>query len=136
MPSPETLTIGGLAKAAGVNPETVRYYQRRGLVPEPHKPHGSIRRYGNEDVERIRFIKAAQRLGFSLDEIALLLKLEDGVLCKTAHRIATQKLTEVRQRLSALTILEASLNELVIACSQARGKMVTCPLIVKLHDSC
>ena len=66
----ENLTIGVFAKAAGVNVETIRFYQRKGLLLEPDKPYGSIRRYGEADVTRVRFVKSAQRLGFSLDEIA------------------------------------------------------------------
>ena len=66
----ENLTIGVFAKAAGVNVETIRFYQRKGLLPEPDKPYGSIRRYGEADVVRVKFVKSAQRLGFSLDEIA------------------------------------------------------------------
>ena len=62
----ENLTIGVFAKAAGVNVETIRFYQRKGLLPEPDKPYGSIRRYGEADVTRVRFVKSAQRLGFSL----------------------------------------------------------------------
>ncbi len=61
----ENLTIGVFAKAAGVNVETIRFYQRKGLLPEPDKPYGSIRRYGEADVTRVRFVKSAQRLGFS-----------------------------------------------------------------------
>ena len=72
----ENLTIGVFARTAGVNVETIRFYQRKGLLPEPDKPYGSIRRYGETDVTRVRFVKSAQRLGFSLDEIAELLRLE------------------------------------------------------------
>ena len=61
---PQTLTIGAFAKAAGVNVETIRFYQRKGLLPEPGRPVGSIRRYGSADVARVRFVKSAQRLGF------------------------------------------------------------------------
>lgn len=75
----ENLTISVFASAAGVNVETIRFYQRKGLLPEPAKPYGSIRRYGKSDVTRVRFVKSAQRLGFSLDEVMELLKLEDGV---------------------------------------------------------
>ena len=64
----EHLTIGAFAKAAGVNLETIRFYQRKGLLSEPAKPYGSIRRYGQADVTRVRFVKSAQRLGFSLDD--------------------------------------------------------------------
>src|SRR3546814_14217958 len=73
----ENLTIGAFAKAAGVNVETIRFYQRKGLLTEPGRPYGSIRRYGAVDVTRVRFVKSAQRLGFSLAEIAELLSLED-----------------------------------------------------------
>lgn len=68
-------TIGGVAQAAGVNVETVRYYQRVGLLREPKRPPGGIRRYAAGSVERIRFIKRAQQLGFNLDEVARLLDL-------------------------------------------------------------
>ncbi|MBA4360338.1 MAG: MerR family transcriptional regulator, partial [Pseudomonas sp.] len=71
----ESLTIGAFAKAAGVNVETIRFYQRKALLPEPDKPYGSIRRYGEADVARVKFVKSAQRLGFSLDEVAGLLRL-------------------------------------------------------------
>ena len=71
----ENLTIGAYAKAAGVNVETIRFYQRKGLLLEPDRPYGSIRRYGGPDVARVKFVKSAQRLGFSLDEIAELLEL-------------------------------------------------------------
>jgi MerR family mercuric resistance operon transcriptional regulator len=80
----ENLTIGVFARTAGVNVETIRFYQRKGLLPEPDKPYGSIRRYGETDVTRVRFVKSAQRLGFSLDEIAELLRLEDGTHCEEA----------------------------------------------------
>ena len=66
----KNLTIGGFAKSSGVNVETIRFYQRKGLLPEPNKPYGSIRRYGEADVARVSFVRSAQRLGFSLDEIA------------------------------------------------------------------
>jgi MerR family transcriptional regulator, mercuric resistance operon regulatory protein len=80
----EKLTIGAFAEAAGVNVETIRFYQRKGLLVEPDRPQGGIRRYGDVDVTRVRFVKAAQRLGFSLDEIGELLRLEDGTHCKEA----------------------------------------------------
>jgi MerR family mercuric resistance operon transcriptional regulator len=81
----ESLTIGAFAKAAGVNVETIRFYQRKGLLPEPDKPYGSIRRYGEADVARVKFVKSAQRLGFSLDEVAGLLRLDDGAHCDEAR---------------------------------------------------
>lgn len=94
----ENLTIGVFAKAAGVNVETIRFYQRKGLLPEPDKPYGSIRRYGEADVTRVRFVKSAQRLGFSLDEIAELLRLDDGTHCEEASSLAEHKLQDVREK--------------------------------------
>ncbi|EEU2719380.1 TPA: MerR family transcriptional regulator, partial [Escherichia coli] len=87
----ENLTIGVFAKAAGVNVETIRFYQRKGLLREPDKPYGSIRRYGEADVVRVKFVKSAQRLGFSLDEIAELLRLDDGTHCEEASSLAEHK---------------------------------------------
>src|SRR6476646_8818946 len=69
-------TIGGLAKAAGVGVETVRYYQRRGLLPEPARPRGEVRRYGDEDLKRLKFVRSAQAAGFTLNEIGELLDLD------------------------------------------------------------
>lgn len=76
----ENLTIGAFAKAARVNVETIRFYQLKGLLPQPERPYGRIRRYGQADVARVKFVKSAQRLGFSLDEVGQLLKLEDGTI--------------------------------------------------------
>lgn len=90
----ENLTIGVFAKAAGVNVETIRFYQRKGLLREPDKPYGSIRRYGEADVVRVKFVKSAQRLGFSLDEIAELLRLDDGTHCEEASSLAEHKLKD------------------------------------------
>ncbi len=92
----ESLTIGAFAKAAGVNVETIRFYQRKALLPEPDKPYGSIRRYGEADVARVKFVKSAQRLGFSLDEVAGLLRLDDGAHCDEARVLAEQKLGQAR----------------------------------------
>lgn len=130
----ENLTIGAFARACGVNVETIRYYQRRGLLSEPPKPLGGIRRYGESDVARVRFIKTAQRLGFALEEVALLLKLDDGTHCSEAAAVAEHKLAEVRARLVDLSRMEAVLADLVARCRKARGN-VSCPLIRSLHDS-
>lgn len=126
------LTIGTLAAEAGVNVETIRYYQRRGLLAEPAKPLGGIRSYREADVQRVRFIKAAQGLGFTLEEIALLLKLEDGTHCAEAGAIAELKLKEVRSRLDNLRRIETALEALVKKCHAQQGKVV-CPLIETLH---
>jgi MerR family mercuric resistance operon transcriptional regulator len=128
----QALTISGLAREAGVNVETIRFYQRRGLLPEPDKPLGGIRRYGRTDVARVLFVKAAQRIGFTLDEIVQLLKLDDGTQCSEARAIAELKLAKVRERLADLQRMEAALSRLVGRCAAGRGK-VSCPLIASLQ---
>ena len=130
----ENLTIGTFATAAGVNVETIRFYQRKGLLPEPDKPYGSIRRYGEMDVVRMRFVKSAQRLGFSLDEIAELLRLEDGTHCEEATSLAEHKLKDVREKQTDLARMEAALSDLVCACLATKGK-VSCPLIASLQGN-
>jgi MerR family mercuric resistance operon transcriptional regulator len=130
----KTMTIGVLADAAGVNVETIRFYQRKGLMREPDRPLGGIRRYGESDLARVRFIKSAQRLGFSLDEVADLLKLEDGSHCTEARAQAERKLTDVRARLADLRRIEAVLQDLVQRCCVAQGK-VRCPLIQALREA-
>ena len=128
----QTTTISGLAQAAGVNVETIRFYQRRGLLAEPDKPLGGIRRYGQADVARVLFIKAAQRIGFTLDEIAQLLQLDDGTQCSEARAIAERKLADVRTRLADLQRIEGVLTQLVGRCATRRGR-VSCPLIDALQ---
>lgn len=130
----ESLTIGAFAKAAGVNVETIRFYQRKGLLPEPDKPYGSIRRYGEADVARVRFVKSAQRLGFSIDEVAGLLRLDDGAHCDEARVLAEQKLEDVREKLADLQRIESVLAQLVDDCCASQGT-VSCPLIVSLQAS-
>lgn len=128
----EGMTIGQLAKAAAVNVETVRYYQRIRVLGTPRREYGSIRRYGDRDVARLRFIKAAQGIGFSLEEVGELMKLEDGLHCTEARQIATHKLAVVRERLAQLARMENALARLVKACSSQRGT-VRCPLISALQ---
>ena len=128
------LTISKLARAAGVNIETIRFYQRRGLLVEPIKPLGGIRHYEPTDVARVLFIKAAQRIGFTLDEIVLLLNLDDGMHCSEARAIAEHKLEMVREKLADLQRIETALTQLVGRCEARRGK-VSCPLIDALQPS-
>ncbi len=113
--------------------ETIRFYQRKGLLSEPKKPEGGIRRYGDADVSRLRFVKSAQRLGFSLDEVADLLTLEDGTHCEEASALAAHKLKGVREKLADLKRIEVALTELVQAC-HSRSGTVSCPLVALLHE--
>lgn len=128
----ETITIGGLAKAAGVGVETIRYYQRRGLLPEPARPYGGIRRYGAADIQRLTFIRSAQSLGFSLEEVAELLRLEDGTHCDEASALAQRKLEDVRAKLAGLQRMEHTLSQLLERCHHQQGN-IQCPLVVSLR---
>ena len=112
--------------------ETIRFYQRKGLLPEPNKPYGSIRRYSRVNVQRVRFVKSAQRLGFSLNEISELLRLEDGIHCNEVSYLTEIKLKDVRKKLKDLTRMEAALSALLCACHTRKGN-VSCPIIASLQ---
>lgn len=126
-----TWTIGALARDANVGVETVRFYQRKRLLEEPPRKFGGIRRYAAEHAARIRFIKAAQDLGFTLDEIRSLLRLDDGIGCAEARKLGEEKLAVVRVRLKQLARVESVLTALVRECGRRRGK-VRCPLIAAI----
>ena len=130
----QQMTIGQLAEAAGVNVETIRYYQRRELLAQPERPSGGIGRYPPGALTRLRFIERSQSLGFSLDDVQALLSLDDGRACTSARKIGEHKLADVRQRIQTLQALEGALQELVTQCSTARRK-VSCPLIEALMRS-
>jgi MerR family mercuric resistance operon transcriptional regulator len=123
------MTIGRLAAAAGAHVETIRYYQRRGLLPEPKRPAGGVRRYGEDAAARLRFIKRAQDIGFTLDEVAELLKLERG--CRDAHDLAAAKLVGVERRLADLKRIRKTLRELIGRCEEGRAE--SCPIIDSLR---
>ncbi|MCW3588938.1 MerR family transcriptional regulator [Burkholderia cenocepacia] len=128
------MTISRLASAAGVHVETVRYYQRRGLLQEPERPQGSVRRYGADDVGRLQFIRRAQAVGFRLDEIAGLLEVKGQRTCEQTRLLTERKLTEVRQRMEELRLLEAELEQLVDECNHvATGE--ACPALDRLAQN-
>ena len=129
-----TLTIGKLAKAAGVGVETVRYYHRCGLLPVPERAYGAIRQYSQQSLQRLHFIRQAQSLGFTLDEVRVLLRQNDGGSCSTARALAEQKLSLVEERLKDLGRLGAELKHLIGQC-HANDSEVSCPLIDTLSDS-
>ena len=131
--SEKGVTVGQLARAAAVNVETVRYYQRIGLLPMPRRDYGSIRRYLPDDLKRIRFIKRAQNLGFSLDEVAVLLGLSDGRHCKETKALAQKRLTVVEEKIADLEAIQKALKGLVAKCAQgSRG--CGCPVIDALTE--
>ncbi|MEE9596713.1 MAG: MerR family transcriptional regulator [Acidiferrobacterales bacterium] len=121
-------TIGKLAREAAVNVETVRYYQRVGLIRKPTKPTEGYRRYSRETVARLRFIKRAQRLGFTLKEITELLKLEDGK-CKQAREIAEDKRALIDAQIKDLAGMRAALDKLIRACKRNRTNAGSCAVI-------
>ena len=127
----DEITIGVLAKAAGVNVETIRYYQRRQLVDEPSKPLGGHRRYAAEAIKRVRFIKRAQQLGFTLEEIKGLLRLEDGQSCREARLLAEQKLAVIEARIADLQRMGRLLRGLAAQCRHG-GRPRSCPIISSL----
>jgi len=127
----EELTIGRLAQAAGVNVETIRYYQRRGLLDESYKPPGGHRRYTIEAVKRVGFIKRAQKLGFTLKEINDLLSLEDGQNCRETRLLAEQKLAQIEVRIDDLGRMRSMLKGLIAQCA-AGERPRSCPIIATL----
>ena len=129
--SPASLTISGLAAAAAVSIETVRYYQRRGLLQEPARPPGGVRRYANTDVDQLRFIKRAQAMGFTLEEIRSLLKLRSQDACHATRALAVSKLRLIDTNIRELQQLREALAELVAACD-ANVDESHCPVIERL----
>jgi MerR family mercuric resistance operon transcriptional regulator len=127
----KNFTISVLANKAGVNVETIRFYQRRGLLVAPIKPFKGIRHYTESDVQRVLFIKQGQKLGFSLDEVAELLSLEDGHHCREAKEIALRKLVLIRERIEGLRMIETALSNLVEDCT-GNTDSVSCPVILAL----
>jgi MerR family mercuric resistance operon transcriptional regulator len=125
------MKIGELAGQAGVHVETVRYYQRLGLLPSPPRRHGSVRRYDEGALERLRFIRRAQELGFSLEEVRLLLELSAGEHCAETRSLAERKLELVGRKIEDLSALQGALRKLVRACGSGR-KGRGCPIIESL----
>lgn len=125
-------TIGEVAKAAGVNVETVRYYQRRGLLQEPAKPTGGHRRYPEHEVTRLRFIKRAQGLGFTLQEIDNLLRLRAGNCCSETHDMAVLKLSIINAKITELLNIKRALKDLVHQCEQLGNQEGNCPIMQSL----
>jgi len=124
-------TIGRLAESAGVHVETVRYYQRRGLLSAPSPTKGSFRRYGDTDVECLRFIKRAQSTGFTLAEIDTLLTLRASQSCAETRALAVKKLVDVEERLRHLRHLRLELKEWIDLCDH-NPEHAPCPSIRQL----
>lgn len=129
------LTIGKLADAAGVNVETIRYYQRRGLLDEPAKPLGGHRRYPVDMVKRLRFIKRAQALGFTLSEVGGLLTLDESCACAETRARAARKLALIEQKMADLVVMQQLLGELVADSTPSghpvRSHLATCSTAIR-----
>lgn len=130
----ETLTTGEVAEQAGVNVQTVRYYERRGLLPEPPRTSGGFRQYRPEHVDRIRFVKRAQELGFTLDEANELLDLRATPDADRAdvRAVAQEKQEEVRRKIRDLQRIQATLDDLIAAC-EGHGSTDACPILDALE---
>ena len=122
------MTIGQLAEAAGVNVETIRYYQRRGLMDVPNRPPGGQRKYNDESLRRIAFIRRAQDLGFTLDEIDALIATAREGTCRDGRDAAARKLEELGARVAELERMRAELARLVGRC-EAQLLRGACPVI-------
>jgi MerR family mercuric resistance operon transcriptional regulator len=120
-------TIGGLAKAAGVGVETVRYYQRRGLLSQPARPPGEIRRYGEEELKRLRFIRSAQAAGFTLNEIGELLELSTSDDRPRARELAQARVAAIEAKIEELREARDALAALASEC--ARKRAGPCPIL-------
>lgn len=126
------LTIGKLAREAEVSVETIRYYQKRGLLIQPSKPEmGGFRTYSERDVGRVRFIKRAQQLGFTLSEISELVIHTDNKNCQAAKMLTEKKLKTIEIQLEALEKIRATLKSLVVDCHSECTQ--SCPVLRKFH---
>jgi MerR family mercuric resistance operon transcriptional regulator len=126
------MTIGVLARSAGVNIETIRYYQRRGLIATPRKPLGGVRRYPADTLARLHFIKRAQQLGFTLKEITDLLKLGEAS-CAQTRTLAERRLSDIDARLNDLKVMRRLLARLIRECSA--GRDTACPIVQSLSGA-
>jgi Hg(II)-responsive transcriptional regulator len=124
------MRIGQVARSAGVNIETLRYYERRGLLPEPQREASGYRLYPEDSVQVVRFIKRAQQLGFTLDDIEGLLRLAGGgpSSCREVRALAAAKIADMEERIEMLQAMRRSLLALVDTCHRRSGGR-ECPLI-------
>lgn len=126
---------GEVAQQAGVNPQTLRYYERRGLLKEPPRRPSGYRYYARDAVDRLRFVKRAQQLGFTLSEVEALLHLASGgpASCDQARTMATEKIVELDTKIASLRAMRKALDRLIDTCDLPRGSR-KCPLIDSLQQ--
>jgi len=132
----DIMTIGTAASLAGVGIETLRYYERKGLIEKPEKPRGGgYRHYSADIVRKIQFVRQAQELGFSLGEIGILLNLrsDPGTRCGAVHKRATRKLQEVKDKIARLEKISGTLKQVIAACP-SRGGLDGCTIVAALEN--
>jgi Hg(II)-responsive transcriptional regulator len=124
-----------VASQAGVNVQTLRYYERRGILPEPRRSGSGYRSYDAQAVRTVRFVKCAQQLGFSLEEIDSLLELAAGGprSCDAAKTLAAEKIGELEAKMARLSAMRDSLRQLVATCDRSPNKR-ECPLLEAIED--
>ena len=131
------LTIGSVAQQAGVNIETLRYYERKGVVPKPPRTSSNYRLYSEDTVRRVRFVKRAQELGFSLREIKELLALRAtrGAKCQDVRRQALHKIEEMDEKILSLEAMKDVLRKLVKECASTSAPASDCPILESLDSN-
>ena len=131
-PQSTALSIGRLSRRTGCNVETIRYYERIDLMPAPPRTAGGHRSYRKDHERRLKFIRRARELGFSIDEIRLLLGLVDGgYTCGEVKAVSDRHLADVRRKIADLKILESTLKKIGAACDG--GRVPDCPIIDALY---
>jgi MerR family mercuric resistance operon transcriptional regulator len=131
----EGLAIGELAKESGVKTETIRYYERIGVMPKPRRSASGYRIYGPDHLKRLTFVRRGRELGFGLDELRELLRLVDGhaYTCAQVRDLALEHLAEIRRKIADLRRLQNVMNDMAAACSGDRSP--ECPIIDALFDA-
>lgn len=131
MKAPIDIAIGELSRRTQCNIETIRYYERIGLLPQPHRSGGRFRRYDGDDVARLRFIRRARQLGFTLDEVRAFMRLAnaDGNddACAEARSLASAHVEDIRAKIADLQAMERVLSDAICECEA--GQQPRCPLI-------
>jgi len=130
-----TMTIGKLAKQAGVGVETIRFYERKGLIPEPPRRESGYREYGEETVDRVRFIRSAKELGFTLREIdgLLSIRIDPDRPCQEVNRRIEAKVHDIEERIRMLERLKTTLLRLDARCL-GEGPVSECPILEALEE--
>ena len=130
----EDFSIGVLSERSGVNIETIRYYEKIGIMPSPARSASGYRLYGSDDVRRLHFVRRGRKLGFALDELRGLLRLVDGhtYSCEEVHALTVEHLTDIRQKIVDLRRLERVMSDMAAQCT--RDQVPECPIIDALFE--